>query len=123
MVALRRQLLAACHQAFDAGRIRLLMRHGAKVKTGHAVWKARHALDLVDADELSAQHAAREHCGAPAKARARQGGGQASQSTANDDDVVFTTHRSKLAQIGPSRQPAGGFHCSGWKPDSLMMSR
>src|SRR5262249_22125866 len=90
----------------DAGRIRLLLRHGAEVIAGHAIGKARNTLDLVDAHELPAQHATREQCRTPAKPRARQGGGQARQSATDDDDVVFTAHCPRIAQARPSWQAA-----------------
>src|SRR5213075_1994236 len=43
----------------DAGGGRLLLRHRAEVVARHAVRKARHALDLVDAHELATDEPAR----------------------------------------------------------------
>ena len=80
---------------FRAGGTGLFLRHGAEVVARNAVGVAGKALDLFDAQKLSADDIAGQHQRPAAELRGRHPGGHPGNPAAGDHDVVSLGHGLK----------------------------
>jgi hypothetical protein len=81
---------------------RLLLRDGAEIVAGNAVGKARITVNLVDAEQLSAEGCARQDHGTAAHAYRCQRCGQPGNATSGDQDVAIDHSISSSAVMDQS---------------------
>ena len=94
-LALLLEALQHGRHKFRAGGIGLFLRHRAEVVARNAVRVAGKALDLLDAQKLSADDIAGEHQRPAAELCGRHPGRHPGNSAAGDDDVVSLAHGLK----------------------------